>query len=1102
MAELERSALEFKSNIYPVFAEQILCDEEFLHALRDPLAIKEFEKRAYRYFPTQLQKEIRQRGIGTKCSFSPEGDLCWGTIRDDDGEIRVVCRCENRQCQYFHECRPDQFIAENAELEVGLPQVGTETEPTCSIEETAPCEPPAFEEIELEQTDAPYVTWAYDKSELRLTVIGNGAVKKSSEWASLNIREVVISDGIFAIEDGAFAGFGEISRVKLPPTLKVLGARAFDECLNIAEMDLPDGLRVIGDNAFRCCEALEAIKIPSALEKIGRGAFMGCEAMVDADLSMATLMRLEDGLFDGCIALEEIFIPDTVEVIGEEAFNGCLSLKKIAFAESSILEEIGHCAFYGCEALQKVDMPSSISVVGESAFEGCSVLKIVTFTGELPDFGCNVFEGCSCQVIYPSDDPTWDNKSARYRNRRISWVEYPPHQQDLADGGADEVSPEAKLVEKREPSRDAIESLAGESDDAWLNAKSESEPGHQGLEGRYDDEQAKVVCADPATRMYVNAGPGAGKTHTLIEKLKHMIEEQELDPNRITVISFTRAAVSVIKGRLKDSAERGEIHAMRQDIDITTIDKLCTRLLFFDADGDKAAEKKISGLSYDARIVKAQRLLEEKPELLEDCDHVIIDETQDLVGARADFVIALLRNLPNRCGFTLLGDRCQAIYGYQVKDGDTTSERFFTEISEALAPEQLHLEKNYRQKSSYPLNLAEMRQALLAQNADAASALIAKHGLALGMPSEALRKIDKGAIDRLRLAGSLGILTRSNDEALAVESVLWKIGVPSAQGRSDAGDMLTRCIADAFIACDGETTSKSEFEGATAAHDQYKDGRIWKALIGLDGLHLNGDRLRIESALSALNGAALPAELTAAREESGAVTVSTVHAAKGREFDNVWMLAEDLAQFASENELEEKRVAYVGLSRGATGIALQCLDEHFLIGGKSTFYSKRNKYIDRICRKRSGGRARNGKTKLVNIEIKNEKDIDCESFRSFGRAQELLRSGGVEGEPIRLVLKGSGDTARYEIVLQNDESVVLGKMTRDFCDDYKICADYYNRDSIALPDAFDELYIDRITTCIGRSVSDVTYDRSFGDMAVWYGIALGGYAHRDDSQGY
>lgn len=837
-----KSTVTFRSNVYPVVAEQILHDEEFLHALRDPIAVREFKKRATRYHPSTLQNKILRANVGVECTYSEKGDLVWGTVLEDGAE-KVVCRCENYACALFSQCRPD---------------------------------------VDIQQ----------------ITVIEDDVAAEEQP------------DEAVANEESIFAGVDHAENAALAP------GEEHEPVFNFEVDPLPK---------------------------------------ID-----------EDGL---------------TEKLHEET----------ASPELEVIKNV-----------------------------------------------CLDEEDCLADFTYAAEKP----------------VPEPP----------------------------VFEAMAG----------------------RYDERQAEIVCASPDGRIYVNAGPGSGKTHTLIEKIKYLLENQLVEPDCITVLSFTRAAVAVVQSRLKTAAENGEIPGMWQDVDVTTFDKLCTRLLHFIAQetGDRNAEKNISKLNYEKRIVAATELIERDPSLLAGCEHLIVDETQDLVGVRADLVATMLANIPNSCGFTLFGDRCQSVYEYQVMDDGTTSSEFYRTVLTKHEPREIYLEKNYRQKSSYPLDLAEMRTSLLEEDAGRASELIAQAATALGMPLRPIRMLDPKAILHAKSQGSMGILTRKNDEALEIESLLWKLGIPVIHGRSDASEALTRCIADAFVHYEGQTISEEEFEKLTASKDPYGDGRIWRALLSLDGISPEGDRLRIANVLSALQGAALPPELAALREDESGIAVSTVHASKGREFDTVWMLAENLADFANANELEEKRVAYVGLTRGARTVEIQCLDEHFLTGGKSSFYTRKMFNRDRYFRKKSGRGKRKSKPRVVNIEIRNEMDVDFEEFRKLGKVQQMLSEQPMEGAPIRLVLSGSGDSAYYKIILQDDEDMVLGRMKRNFLDDYKRCASGKDIDSVTLPDAFDELYIDRVVSCVGRSTPEAVHDKSFDSMAVWYGFTIGGYAHRDDTQGY
>jgi len=70
------------------------------------------------------------------------------------------------------------------------------------------------------------------------------------------------------------------------------------------------------------------------------------------------------------------------------------------------------------------------------------------------------------------------------------------------------------------------------------------------------ERQQLRVIRSPANRIYVNAGPGSGKTHCLVERAKHLVDRGAA-PESIQIITFTNKAAKVIRQRLtrKDGAD-------------------------------------------------------------------------------------------------------------------------------------------------------------------------------------------------------------------------------------------------------------------------------------------------------------------------------------------------------------------------------------------------------------------------------------------------------------------------------------------------------------------------------------------------------------------
>jgi superfamily I DNA/RNA helicase/DNA polymerase III epsilon subunit-like protein len=79
--------------------------------------------------------------------------------------------------------------------------------------------------------------------------------------------------------------------------------------------------------------------------------------------------------------------------------------------------------------------------------------------------------------------------------------------------------------------------------------------------------QRGAIEAD-AQPLLVRAGPGAGKTYCLIERIRFLIEQRGFDPRRICVFTFTNKAAGEIAARLDgelgprvESVKRGTIHS-------------------------------------------------------------------------------------------------------------------------------------------------------------------------------------------------------------------------------------------------------------------------------------------------------------------------------------------------------------------------------------------------------------------------------------------------------------------------------------------------------------------------------------------------------------
>ena len=88
-------------------------------------------------------------------------------------------------------------------------------------------------------------------------------------------------------------------------------------------------------------------------------------------------------------------------------------------------------------------------------------------------------------------------------------------------------------------------------------------------------EQREAVLA-PETAVAVIAGPGTGKTRTLVSRIVHLVRECGVSPAQITAVTFTNRAADEMRSRL--AAYFGEKRALR-GMNIGTFHSICLRLL-------------------------------------------------------------------------------------------------------------------------------------------------------------------------------------------------------------------------------------------------------------------------------------------------------------------------------------------------------------------------------------------------------------------------------------------------------------------------------------------------------------------------------------------
>ena len=609
-------------------------------------------------------------------------------------------------------------------------------------------------------------------------------------------------------------------------------------------------------------------------------------------------------------------------------------------------------------------------------------------------------------------------------------------------------------------------------------------------------DQREVIEADVSRRMIINAGPGTGKTWTLIEKIINLVDVQEVDPETILVLCFSKAAVEVVKNRLKKAADEERVSEVINLVDVRTFDSFASQVLYWvkdESEYDNLQYYDIGKLNYDERINLFTSTITTLPELMEQCSHLFVDEVQDLVKERARMVLAMIRNIPEPSGVTLLGDACQSIYDYQAGNDRMTSKQFYGVMANDMPKFAYYtFTRNYRQDNELAYLGDGYRKHILSgriKDCDSYWHNDVEKRIPQFKEYDA-DKITQSSLRELLNAGTVGILTRTNGQALKISAALREKGIDHVLKKRLRDNTLNKWIALVFN--DYELTSVDE-EDFTNLYNQIADPEdaesyeVWNAI--KEAARVSSERIGVRDILKGVMTNSRSMVLYS-HERVSDLTVTNIHRGKGREFDAV--LVENDIFSEDEKELEEHKVCYVALTRPKREI--------YRINAKAD-YIRIDKEGDRRCFK--SDYVGFNKQRLTYFEVTGEPDIDLRSFVRENEAQLYIRENydDLVGKKIVLIKdKHKSEFVRYKIVLGED-NYVLGYTSKEFYESlsralhtvYKLplrAELYFN----VYPERFTDIYVDDVISVIDQLDGSEMCVKAFGEMVTWNAVTIVGYS--------
>ena len=421
--------------------------------------------------------------------------------------------------------------------------------------------------------------------------------------------------------------------------------------------------------------------------------------------------------------------------------------------------------------------------------------------------------------------------------------------------------------------------------------------------GSLSPRQQEIINDDKSKYIVVTAGPGSGKTMVLVRKLASLYQMEDTKHEQLLMLTFSRAAATEFRQRLS-ALMGGAVRYM----DIKTFHSYC-----FDITG------RIGSLENSESIVsQAAKMISEGEVEQEQITKTVavIDEAQDMDANEFALIKALMERNEDM-QVIAVGDDDQNIYEFR-----NSSSAHMASLITDYGATHYSMVDNYRS--------ARRIVALANAYAERISNRLKNEPIRAVRDDEGIVKLIKHTGQNMDIpvadclqstwhSGTAAILTTTNDDALRMLGLLTKRGIPARLIQNSDGFRMSQ-LAEVKMFCkllgrnsEGSSPIIPESVWKSAKEqlrEKYNESTCLETVLNMlsqfeavsDGTLYKSDfdMFIFESSYD-----------TFTPQEQNAVTISTIHKAKGREFDNVYIMLNQ----AGDSTDEEKRKIYVGITR-------------------------------------------------------------------------------------------------------------------------------------------------------------------------------------------
>ena len=430
------------------------------------------------------------------------------------------------------------------------------------------------------------------------------------------------------------------------------------------------------------------------------------------------------------------------------------------------------------------------------------------------------------------------------------------------------------------------------------------------LFGELSPTQLKIINDNESKYIVVAAGPGSGKTRILVHKLASLLLMEDVKQEQLLMVTFSRSAATEFKKRLIKLIGTSAYY-----VEIKTFHSYC-----FDLLGRVGTLEKSDGIIQET--VRRIKSGEVEPGRITKTV-LVIDEAQDMNADEFALINALIEQNEDM-RIIAVGDDDQNIYEFRGSNSKYL-EKLIKEKNAVI----YELLKNYRSKE----NLVMFTNQFARQIPNRLKKNPIEPEKKVNGKIELIRYRSFNLITPLvnhilsaRITGSTCVLTRTNEEALQVTGLLLKNGLQAKLIQSNEGFNIYNLLEIRYflsrLALDAGIYTISDDVWAEAKRElrqRFRHSLNLETITNIirDFEAINHETKYISDLEIFIRESSLEDFVGENRET---IYVSTIHKAKGREYDNVILL---LDQFKPQTD-EAKRLLYVAMTRAKNNLFIHC----------------------------------------------------------------------------------------------------------------------------------------------------------------------------------